>query len=99
LQKETANRPKENGDVFFEIARGSTLECAAIQDVLEVCGALSPAENANAKKLLDRMVAMLTRLGQRGYSVREVPDSQDGDEVDSDFDGDTDPDSDIEQAG
>ena len=49
---------------FFEIARGSTLECAAIQDVLEVCGALSPTENANAKKLLDRIVAMLTRLGQ-----------------------------------
>jgi hypothetical protein len=38
---------------FFEIARGSTLECAAIQDVLDVCGALSPSENANAKKLLN----------------------------------------------
>jgi hypothetical protein len=83
----------------LEIARGSTLECAAIQDVLEVSGALSPAENANAKKLLDRIGAMLTRLGQRGYSVREVPDSHDGDEVESDFDGNTDPDSDIEQAG
>lgn len=83
---------------FFEIARGSTLECAAIQDVLEVCGALSPAENTDAKKLLDRIVAMLTRLGQRGYSVREVPDTYDRDEVESDFDGDTDPDSDVEQA-
>jgi hypothetical protein len=37
-------------------------------------------------------------LGQRGYSVREVPDSDDADEVGSDFDSDTDPDSDIEQA-
>ena len=56
-----------------------------------------PAENANAKKLLDRNVAMLTRLGQRGYSVREVPDRYDRDEVESDIDGDTDPDSDVEQ--
>ena len=54
---------------FFEIARGSALECGAVQDVLEVCGALSPAESADAKRLLDRIVAMLTRLGQRGYSL------------------------------
>ena len=49
------------------------------------------------RKLLDRIVALLTRLGQRGYSVREVPDRYDGDEVESDIDGDTDPVSDIEQ--
>jgi len=55
----------------FEIARGSALECGAIQDVLEVCGTLSAAENAKAKQVLDRIVAMLTRLGRRGYSVRE----------------------------
>lgn len=58
---------------FFEIARGSALECGAVQDVLEVCGALSSQENADAKKLLDRIVAMLTRLGKRGYSVQEEP--------------------------
>ncbi len=56
---------------YFEIARGSALECGAAQDVLEICGALSPIENSEGKKLLDRIVAMLTRLGQRGYSVRE----------------------------
>jgi four helix bundle protein len=54
---------------YFEIARGSALECGAAQDVLEVCGAISPAENSHGKDLLDRIVAMLTRLGQRGYSV------------------------------
>ncbi len=54
---------------FFEIARGSALECGAIQDVLEVCGGLSPAGNLEGKNLLDRIVAMLTKLGQRGYSV------------------------------
>jgi len=60
---------------FFEIARGSTLECGAIQDVMEVCGALSAPENAEAKILLDRIVAMLTKLGQRGYSIQEEPGS------------------------
>jgi four helix bundle protein len=56
---------------YFEIARGSALECAAVQDVLQVCGALSADENTKGKVLLDRMVAMLTRLGQRGYTVHE----------------------------
>jgi hypothetical protein len=38
---------------YFEIARGSALEYAAVQDVLEVCGALSAAGNADAKMLLE----------------------------------------------
>jgi four helix bundle protein len=54
---------------YFEIARGSALECGAAQDVLEVCGALTRIENDEGKKLLDRIVAMLTKLGQRGYSI------------------------------
>jgi four helix bundle protein len=56
---------------FFEIARGSALECGAAQDVLEVCGGLSAKENAEAKQVLDRIVAMLTKLGRRGYAVYE----------------------------
>ncbi len=77
---------------FFEIARGSALECGAIQDVLEVCGALSPAENTEAKGVLDRIVAMLTKLGRRGYSTREEPQGYDRDiaGIDSDTDSDTD---------
>ncbi len=59
---------------YFEIARGSALECGAAQDVLEVCGALSPTENFKGKELLDRIVAMLTKLGQRGYSVKDDQD-------------------------
>jgi four helix bundle protein len=58
---------------YFEIARGSALECGAVQDVLHVCGALSADENATRKALLDRIVAMLTKLGQRGYAVHEDP--------------------------
>ena len=78
---------------FFEIARGSALECGAIQDVLEVCGALSPGENIDAKKLLDRVVAMLTKLGQRGYFVREIDSSYDVEKAmgDPDPDADSDP--------
>lgn len=56
---------------YFEIARGSALECGAVQDVLQVCGALSPEENESRKALLDRIVAMLTKLGRRGYAVHE----------------------------
>ncbi len=58
---------------FFEIARGSAHECAAIQDVLEVSGALLPTENTEGKNTLDRIATMLTKLGQRGYSVRDAP--------------------------
>ena len=58
---------------YFEIARGSALERGAVQDVLEVCGAMSAEENVKAKALLDRIVAMLTKLGQRGYVVHEEP--------------------------
>ena len=56
---------------YFEIARGSALECAAIQDVLVVCGVLDAEESAKAKKQLDRIVAMLTKLGGRGYAIQE----------------------------
>ena len=75
---------------FFEIARGSALECAAIQDVLEVCDALSGEDNAEAKTILDRIVAMLTKLGQRGYTVREDPSGYVTEEFDADTDSDTD---------
>ncbi len=78
---------------FFEIARGSALECAAVQDVLEVCGALQTEENTWAKKLLDRIVAMLTKLGRRGYAVNEQSTAYGKDWFDPD--SDTDPDSDI----
>jgi len=79
---------------FFEIARGSALECSAVQDVLEACGGLAQQENTEAKELLDRIVAMLTRLGGRGYTVGEAQGvhSGIGFETDSDCDADTDPD-------
>lgn len=51
---------------YFEIARGSALECGALQDVLRICGAFTEEENANRK-------AMLTKLGQRGYAIKIRP--------------------------
>jgi four helix bundle protein len=75
---------------FFEIARGSTLECAAIQDVLQVCDVLSRERNEEAKQLLDRIVAMLTRLGQRGYCVRESEGAAPTGSSESDPDSDAD---------
>ena len=77
---------------YFEIARGSALECGAIQDVLQVCGALGTEENARRKATLDRIVAMLTKLGQRGYTIHEESDEYRVSKNDTDTD--TDPDSD-----
>ena len=77
---------------YFEIARGSALECAAIQDVLVVGKALDEAESQNRKTELDRMAAMLSRLGGRGYQVRESEEAYTAgeEEVDPDPDSDSD---------
>jgi hypothetical protein len=48
-------------------------------------------KNATRKALLDRIVAMLTKLGQRGYTVREdKPQYTVGIDTDPDSDPDTD---------
>ena len=54
---------------YFEIARGSALECAAIQDVLVVGKALDETESQRRKMELDLMAAMLSSLGGRRYQV------------------------------
>ena len=79
---------------YVEIAQGSALECAAIQDVLVVGTALDKAESRSRKDELDRMAAMLSRLGGRGYQVREDQAAY-GDEM-GDFDPDPDSDSDFD---
>lgn len=56
---------------FFEIAKGSAYECAAIQDILVVGDALAANESVVKKNQLDRIAAMLSGLGKRDYSVRE----------------------------
>jgi four helix bundle protein len=57
---------------YFEIARGSALECAAIQDVLVVGKALDDSQSSDHKVELDRIAVMLSRLGGRGYSEKQL---------------------------
>jgi glutamate synthase domain-containing protein 1 len=51
---------------------------------------MSPGANAGARKLLDRIVAVLTRLGQRGYTVGEQPADYGIGRIDTDSDLDAD---------
>jgi hypothetical protein len=53
--------------------------------------ALSAEENATGQAVLDRIVAMLTRLGRRGYVVREASAGYAAGGIDTDGDSDTDP--------
>lgn len=59
---------------YFGIARGSALECASIQDVLRVCGAVDREIDRRGKWVLKRIVAMLTRLIQRAETALEERD-------------------------
>ena len=56
---------------FFEIARGSALECAAIQDCMAACKVIDAKQNRQGKVMLTRIVSMLTKLGQRDHEIRE----------------------------
>lgn len=46
----------------YAIARGSAMECAAVLDVLRVRDAVSSETHEQVMTLLERIVAMLTRL-------------------------------------
>ena len=57
---------------FFEIARGSALECAAIQDCLEACQVLSPEPNREGKTMLD-----VSELPTSNFQRPTIPPSTD----------------------
>ena len=57
---------------FLDIARGSALECAAIQDVLVVSGGLKRETSIELKSKLVRIVAMLTRMAMNFDGVSET---------------------------
>ena len=84
---------------YFEIARGSALECAAIQDVLRVGGVLKENEHQERKGHLDRIAAMLSKLGGRGYRINEATAPYGGSRLDPDFDSDPDFDKEKSQQG
>jgi four helix bundle protein len=75
---------------YFEIARGSALECAAVQDVLVAGKALNKNESQERKLEIDRMAVMLSRLGGRGYGVKENATPYDRIDFDHDCDCDND---------
>ena len=56
---------------FLDIARGSAFECASIQDVLAATGGLDDDTHLNLKRMLKRIVSMLTRLIARADVVSE----------------------------
>ena len=47
---------------FYEMARGSATESAAVLDILRIRGLLDPARHAAARELAVRIVQMLSRL-------------------------------------
>ena len=47
---------------FLDIARGSALECVAIQDILAATDGLHAESHRDLKRVLHRIVSMLTRL-------------------------------------
>jgi four helix bundle protein len=47
---------------FFATARGSAMECSAIFDSCSILGAISAQDAAKADELLERIVAMLTKM-------------------------------------
>ena len=62
------------------------------QDVLGVCETISAEQNHQGKILLDRMVAMLTKMGGRSTSVKEseIVYYSGNEDIDTDGDPDTD---------
>ena len=56
---------------FLQIASGSARECGAILDILDRCGVLDHEGTRKGKDLLVRIVAMLTRMIERGNQIRE----------------------------
>ena len=57
---------------FLDISRGSALECASIQAVLAATDGLDDETHGELKRLLRRIVSMLTRLIGRADVVSEA---------------------------
>ena len=55
----------------LDIARGSAMECAAIQNLLAATDGIVDESHNKLKQVLKRIVAMLSRLIARGDAARE----------------------------
>jgi hypothetical protein len=58
---------------FLDIARGSALECVAIQDVIVTTKGIKVQDDAEKKAMLHRVVAMLARETSSSRSVVSSP--------------------------
>lgn len=59
---EGSGKPGQDAARFYAIARGSTMESAAIVDAMEALGFVAATEVVEGRELLERIVAMLTKL-------------------------------------
>ena len=57
--------------LFLDTARGSALECAAIQDILVRTKGIKVQDDAEMKVMLHRIVAMLIRMATQFDGVAE----------------------------
>lgn len=55
-------RTKPDCQKYFDIARGSAMECGAAMDVCKTLGLIENKQHEGAKTLLHRIVSMLTKL-------------------------------------
>jgi four helix bundle protein len=58
---------------FYQIARRSATECVAALDVLRVLKVVSASRIQRARELLDRVVAMLTKMIQQQRTAKVDP--------------------------
>ena len=71
---------------FLDIAPGSALECAAIQDVLVTTKGIKKEDDAVMKAMLHRIVAMLTRMAMKFDGVAETGAEYDVENAEIDYD-------------
>ena len=77
LQSITQNIAEGNGKRsiadkkrFFQIARGSALECFSILDILITCGTRNPEDILKGRQMLFRIVSMLSKMIEKGQLIR-----------------------------
>ena len=59
---EGTGKPGHDAARFYAIARGSTMESAAIVDAMDALGFVPSPDLAEASELLERIVSMLTKM-------------------------------------
>ncbi len=64
-------RSDKDQNRFLDIARGSALECASIQDLLAAAQRIADGRHGELKRKLKRIVSIMTRLIARVDAVAE----------------------------